>query len=76
MLLNDEEIRVAELAGQISFGVSFSYRQIQSSSVDLTAGRIYVPDRIKEINKVQDFSDLAIRQCSIGAGETILIELA
>lgn len=76
MLLNDEEIRVAELAGQISFGVSFSYRQIQSSSVDLTAGKIYVPDRIKEINKVQDFSDLAICQCSIGAGETIIIELA
>lgn len=75
MLLTDAEIRTAELAGEISFGSAFDYRQVQSSSVDLTAGKIYVPDKIKEINKVQNFSDLAIHQCRIGAGETIIIEL-
>ena len=76
MLLTDAEIRTAVLSGEIDFGRLFDHRQIQSASIDLTAGKIYIPDKIKEINKVQSFSDLAIHQCSIGAGEAIIIELS
>ncbi|HCL4400484.1 TPA: hypothetical protein N2D31_005879, partial [Pseudomonas aeruginosa] len=76
MLLNDTDIRAAQLAGDISFGESFSYRQIQSSSVDLSAGRIYLPGSVNEANKAQKFSDLAVGQCTLEAGETIVIELA
>jgi dCTP deaminase len=76
LLLSDAEIRMAVLAGDISFGGSFDYRQIQSSSVDLTASRMYVPDSIKKINKVPNISSLAVGQCMIEAGETIVIELA
>lgn len=76
MLLTDTEIKKAILSGQINFGSAFDHQKIQSSSVDLTAGRIYVPETIKKINEVQDFSDLAIHQCNIGAGETIIIELS
>lgn len=75
MLLTDSEIRAAQLAGDITFGGSFDYRQIQSSSVDLSVGRIYVPSNVKKINKTKELSDLAIGQCSIEAGETIIIEL-
>lgn len=64
------------LAGDISFGGSFDHRQIQSSSVDLTASQIYVPESIKKINQVADISSLAIGQCMIEAGEAIVIELA
>ena len=76
MLLTDSEIRMAELAGDISFGGSFHYRQIQPSSVDLTAGNIYVPDNVKKINQTSSLSSLAVGQCMIAAGETIVIELA
>ncbi|HCP6276733.1 dCTP deaminase [Pseudomonas aeruginosa] len=76
LLLNDTDIRAAQLAGDISFGESFSYRQIQSSSVDLSAGRIYLPGSVNEANKAQKFSDLAVGQCTLEAGEAIVIELA
>lgn len=76
MLLSDSDIRVAMLAGDITFGSSFGHSQIQPSSVDLTAGRIYAPDSIKRINQVTDISNLAIGICMIEAGETIVIELA
>lgn len=76
MLLTDSEIRTAELSGEIIFGPAFNYKQIQSSSVDLTVGGIYVPEKIKDISKVKSFSDLATRQCNIDPGETIIIELA
>lgn len=66
---------MALLAGDITFGGSFDHRQIQPSSVDLTAGQIYVPDCIKKINQASAFSSLAIGQCMIEAGETIVIEL-
>ena len=75
MLLTDADIKTAIVSGQINFGNSFDFQRIQSSSVDLTAGKIYVPENTKNINKVQNFSDLAIHQCNIGSGETIIIEL-
>lgn len=75
MLLSDSGISLAILGGDISFGPKFKHSQIQASSIDLTIGKIFIPEAVKKIDSAQSFSSLAISQYLLGPGDSIIVEL-
>jgi deoxycytidine triphosphate deaminase len=74
MLLSDSVIKEQVVLGNIKFGSLFKVAQIQSSSVDLKVGKIYVPD-VSQKYTAANFSSLAHTYYELEPGGSVIVEL-